>query len=207
MTGLTQPNAANSEQQQRIAQVPEEAARMECTLTLRDGNLVRVRAIRADDTDRLRAFHSRLSIDSIIFRFFRVLPELSEELANRLTNIDYENRMALVATVEQEAEERIIAVVRYERTGAETGEVAFVVEDRWQGRGIATALLHRLADYARARGFTHLVAITMASNVRMLDVLRHCGFPCVMSYQDGDIEARLNITAPPVVAFTPCTGR
>jgi RimJ/RimL family protein N-acetyltransferase len=167
-------------------------------LRLRDGSPVKVRAIQPDDEKRLRAFHARLSPDSIIFRFFRVLPELSEEDAYRFTHLDYAQRMALVATTPtgcDEGEEVIRAVVRYERTEPGVAEVAFVVEDAWQGKGIATALLYRLAAYARTHGLTTFVAVTMTSNARMLDVFRHAGFPYTMRHDGSEISVTLDISS------------
>ena len=81
--------------------------------------------------------------------------------------------------------------------GEREAEVAFVVQDAWQGHGIATALLHELAAYARAHGVERFVALTMGTNARMLDVLHNCGFPCHTRYDGGDILATLDITAPP----------
>jgi RimJ/RimL family protein N-acetyltransferase len=165
-------------------------------LRLLDGSFIYVRPIRPDDTDRLRAFHAHLSADTIIMRFFHVMPELPQKMAEHFTHVDYVNRMALVATQADETGERFLGVVRYDRTGPKTAEVAFVVEDHWQGHGIATALLLRLTRYAREQGFTTLVAITMSTNRRMLEVLRHCGFPCTFACVDGEIECSLDISAP-----------
>jgi GNAT superfamily N-acetyltransferase len=105
--------------------------------------------------------------------------------------------MALVATEGAAADERILGVVRYDRTGPEEAEAAFVVLDSWQGHGIATALLHRIAAYGRERGFKTFVAIMMESNTRMLDVVRHAGFPYTLRYQDGELGARMDISRPP----------
>jgi len=165
-------------------------------LLLPDGTTIHVRPIQPSDTDRLRAFHAHLSTDTIIMRFFHYMPELPHKMAEHFTHVDYVNRMALVATLTDEAGERLLGVVRYDRTGPQTAEVAFVVEDHWQGHGIATALLLRLARHAREQGFTILVAITMSANRRMLEVLRHCGFPCTFATVDGDIECSLDISAP-----------
>ncbi len=167
-------------------------------LLLRDGSWVKVRAIQPDDEERLRAFHARLSPDTVIFRFFRVLPALSEEDAYRFTHLDYAQRMALVATTptgRDSGDEAIRAVVRYERTEPGVAEVAFVVEDAWQGKGIATALLRRLAAYARAHSLTTFVAITMSGNTRMLDVFRHAGFPNTVRHDGGEISVTLDITS------------
>jgi RimJ/RimL family protein N-acetyltransferase len=185
--------------------LPADALQLTHDLTLRDGSVVHVRAIRADDSARLQSFHAHLSIESIIFRFFRTVPSLSDEQARQFTHIDYESRMALVATRGAEEAEEFLAFVRYDRTGDREAEVAFVVQDAWQGHGIATALLHQLAVYARARGIDRFVALTMGSNARMLDVLRNCGFPCQMRYDSGDILAIVDIAAPPT--FSPCPPR
>ena len=70
------------------------------------------------------------------------------------------------------AAEEILAVVRYDRlAGEREAEVAFVVQDAWQGHGLATALLHELAAYARAHGVERFLALTMGTNVA------HAGCP------------------------------
>lgn len=173
------------------------AAQLEGSLSLRGGGSVHVRAIRPDDTERLVAFHRQLSPESIIFRFFHFVPELPLQDAQRFTHVDYETRMALVATREVGDSEEIVGVVRYDAMGPQTAEVAFVVEDHWQGHGIATALLHRLASYARERGYTTFVALTMGNNTRMIEVLRNSGFPSNSNSASGDVEVRLDITQPP----------
>jgi RimJ/RimL family protein N-acetyltransferase len=179
--------------------LPYDAAQLTHDLLLRDASVVRVRAIRSDDTARLQAFHAHLSMESIVWRFFRSLPSLSDEQAQQFTHVDYVNRMALVATRGSGADEELLAVVRYDRAAPEerAAEVAFVVADAWQGHGIATGLLHELAAYARRQGIERFVALTMGTNARMLDVLHNCGFPCQMRYDGGDILATLDITAPP----------
>lgn len=158
-----------------------------------------MRAIRAEDDERLRAFHRHLSPDSIMFRFFHFLPELPSEDAAHFTHVDYLDRMALIATTGEGQAEEILGVVRYDRIGEATAEVAFVVLDRWQGHGIATALLHRLASYARAKGFATFIAITMGNNARMIEVLRNAGFPWKAQYSDGTLEVVLDITESPTI--------
>jgi RimJ/RimL family protein N-acetyltransferase len=111
--------------------------------------------------------------------------------------------MALLATMESGAEEEILGVVRYDRIGDIAAEVAFVVADAWQGHGIATALLHRLASFARTKGITTFVAITMGGNARMIEVLRNSGFPMTTQYSAGTLEVHLDITKPPVFPASP----
>jgi RimJ/RimL family protein N-acetyltransferase len=184
--------------------LPPDVAQLEGPLTLYDGTTIHVRAIRPDDDGRLRAFHRLLSPDSIMFRFFHFLRELPVPDAAHFTHVDYVDRMALLATMGEGEQEEILGVVRYDRIAEATAEVAFVVGDRWQGRGIATALLYLLAAYARTKGFTTFVAVTMGSNARMIEVLRNSGFPWTTRYREGTLEAHLDITQPPVSpAFPP----
>lgn len=161
------------------------AAELSHTIILRNGEVINVRAIQPDDVERLQQFHARLSSDTIVMRYFRAAPVLYERDARRLTHLDYDNRMALVATVGAGDDERIIAVVRYERVTAAEGELAFVVEDQWQGLGVSTQLLARLLRYARGRGFETMMAVTLATNVRMRGVLAHAGYPFTSRYADG----------------------
>lgn len=188
-------------QREQVLRLPEDAARLTAPITIREGATVTMRAIRPDDTERMRTFHARLSLETIYLRFFTTLKELPIEIAERLTHVDYENRMALVATSGEGDDEKIIAVVRDEREGPTVGEVAYVIEDNWQGRGIATALLYRLADLARERGFVTLVAQTMGWSTQMHSLLRHCGFPSVSYRSDGLTTVRLDVTQPPEPAY------
>ncbi len=192
-TNAARPDGA-SVPAEESTDVPREAVELEESFKARDGTLLHQRAIHPDDAGRLQAFHSRLSTQAIIYRFFGTVPKLGSELAGRLSHVDYENRMAIVATQGEGKDEPIIAVVRYQRETPEAAEIALVVEDRWQGQGIALHLLWALAAYARRRGFTALVARVMYQNEHMLVFLRHSGFPTVYDMVEGSIEARLDIT-------------
>lgn len=169
------------------------AAELTGTITLRNRQEVGVRAIRPDDVARLQEFHTRLSSDTIVMRYFRAAPVLYTRDAMRLTHLCYDNRMALVATIGAGDEERIIGVVRYERATATEAELAFVIEDAWQGQGISTKLLARLLAYARDKGFETMTAVTLANNIRMRDVMRHAGYPVTSQYADGCLNLTLDI--------------
>jgi RimJ/RimL family protein N-acetyltransferase len=184
--------------------VPADAAQLCGTLTLRDGTVVQVRPIQPDDTERLQAFHARLSPETIEYRYFGPVPVLTAERAERLTHLDYARRMALVATTDTGTnDEQIVAVVRYEGLDQTTAEVAFVVEDPWQGHGIATQLLYRLALYAHQHGYSALVAEIMGSNYRMREVISHAGFPYTTRYVSGSVEMQFDISASPTAPFAP----
>src|SRR5687768_7635539 len=99
-------------------------ADLEREVVLRDGSTVRLRPIRPDDVGRLQAFHGRLSHDSIFFRFFSPLPILTDARAAYFTTVDYDRRLALVATEGEAEAEEILGVVRYDRTGDRHAELA-----------------------------------------------------------------------------------
>jgi len=121
-------------------------AHFEADVVLSDGGPVHVRPIRPEDGPRLAAFHDRLSPETIYFRFFTPHPHLSEAEITRFTTVDYDDRMALVATLGDE----FVGVARYDRwPGTDEAETAYTVDDKHQGRGIATVLLEHLAAAAR----------------------------------------------------------
>jgi acetyl coenzyme A synthetase (ADP forming)-like protein len=147
-----------------------------------DGTTVHVRPIRPDDADDLVAFHARLSPQSVYRRFFTPHPVLRPDEVERFTTVDYRNRFALVALIDGQ----LSAVARFERQDDSTqAEVAFVVEDRHQGRGVGTLLLELLAAAARERGVRRFVAETLLENAAMLAVFRDAGFPLERTFDAG----------------------
>jgi RimJ/RimL family protein N-acetyltransferase len=157
------------------------------------GTALFIRPIRPDDAERLVAFHERLSPQSVYFRFFSPHPRLSSFEVERFTNVDYADRLALVAEVGGE----LVGIGRYDRICGTEAEIAFVVADAWQHHGIATVLLELLADAARANGFETFVASTLPDNHEMIHVLRNSSFPVTMRFTDGVVTARFPITPRP----------
>ncbi len=165
-------------------------AHWEADVVLADGGTAHVRPIRPADADRLRAFYSRLSPESIYFRFFGPRPRLSDREVTRFTTVDYESRVALIATIGAE----MVAVIRYDRTGPGEAEVAFLVEDAHQGRGVASVLLEHLAATARERGIERFVADVLPANMKMMGVLRQAGYTAESSFADGVVRMTLDLT-------------
>jgi RimJ/RimL family protein N-acetyltransferase len=143
---------------------------LERELTLRDGSVVRIRPIRPEDAPRLQDLHSRLSGESAYQRFFAIVRRLPPDWARALANVDYQRRLALV--VEAGANADLVGVGRYEPTSEEdTVEVAFVVQDSWQNRGLGTILFGAILQAAAARSFRRFRAYVLADNRRMLDLI------------------------------------
>ena len=133
---------------------------------------LRLRLIRPDDAPRLIALYDRLSRHSAYQRFFAAMKRLPPDWAELLANVDYQTRLALVIEHAGPTGPDVIAVGRYE-PDAEPGvaEVAFVVEDGWQGRGLGRILLHELLAAAETRGIHRFRAYVLAENYRMLRLL------------------------------------
>jgi GNAT superfamily N-acetyltransferase len=146
---------------------------LERVITVRDGAVVRLRPIRADDAPRLQALHARLSLQTIYQRFFNVMRRLPTDWARYLADVDYRSRLALVVEWTcPDGTAELVGVGRYEPTSdAARAEVAFVIDDRWQGRGLGTVLFNDLLAAAEARGIREFSAEVLADNTRMLDLI------------------------------------
>ena len=152
---------------------------------LADGGTVHVRPITPDDADRLRAFHSRLSPDTVYLRFFSMVRTLSAREVERFTTVDHDERAAVVALLRDE----IVGVVRYDKLpGTTDAEVAVVVEDAHQGRGLGSMLLEHLESAAQERHVERFVADVLPSNTRMIAVFRSAGFEIERHMEDGYVE-------------------
>jgi len=152
-----------------MAAYPKE---LEREITLPDGARLRLRPIRPEDQARLSAFYDRLSRQTAYQRFFTVMKRLPPDWAHLLANVDYERRLALLAEHGPPEAPELVGVARYEPTDrADTAELAFVIQDGWQGRGLGTIMLDALLTAADARGIRRFRAYVLAGNMRMIDLL------------------------------------
>ena len=130
-------------------------AHWEFDAVLSDGGTVHIRPVRPDDADRIEAFHGRQSRESIYFRYFSPMPRLGARELERVVNVDYVSRLALVALLGDD----IVGVASYDTWhDRNEAEVAFIVDDAHHGRGLATVLLEYLLVAARENGFDGLTA-------------------------------------------------
>jgi len=172
-------------------QYPED---WESDLVLADGRTAHFRPITPADADKIEALYSRLSKETIYYRFFAPLPRLAPEMLTRFVTVDYVDRMAFVALEGDE----IIAVARYDRIpGSAEAEVAFLVDDAHQGRGIGALMLEQLAAIAALNGITDFLAETLPDNRRMLTVFEQAGYRTTEHYQEGVVEVHFPITPTP----------
>jgi GNAT superfamily N-acetyltransferase len=150
-----------------------------------------IRTMRPTDADSLRAFHARLSAESVYLRYFSPHPNLSDEDVRRFTCVDGTDRLAVVAFDGI----CLVGVARADRLGmTDRAEVAVIVTDDLQRCGVGTALLERLVRDSRRVGIHFFEADTLLSNQRMLDVFRHLGFPVASHLDCGVIHVTFPIT-------------
>ncbi|WP_438388583.1 bifunctional acetate--CoA ligase family protein/GNAT family N-acetyltransferase [Actinopolyspora saharensis] len=154
----------------------------EADVVLSDGGTVHLRPIVPEDADQLVAFHGRLSDRTRYYRYFSPYPRMPQRDVERFSHVDYVNRVALVALLG----ENIVAVGRFDRLGEEdSAEVAFVVQDGHQGRGLGSILLEHLAAAARECGLRKFVAEVLAENSQMVHVFRDAGYQVKRAMEEG----------------------
>ena len=165
---------------------------------LPDGTTLMIRPITPDDAQRLQQFHSRLSPETIYYRFLENHPVLLDKEAKYFTTLDYQNRIALVATQGEGENEAIVAVARYDvfvPNQEDTAEAAFVIEDRFQGQGLGTALMVRLARRALENGVYYFVFTVQGTNQGMLKLLRKSGEIVERQQSGGVYDVRVQLSA------------
>ncbi|WP_405620049.1 GNAT family N-acetyltransferase [Streptomyces sp. NBC_00076] len=176
----------------------EYPAHWEADVVLRDGGTARIRPITVDDADRLVSFYEQVSDESKYYRFFAPYPRLSAKDVHRFTHHDFVDRVGLAATIGGE----FIATVRYDRIGtdgmpasspADEAEVAFLVQDAHQGRGVASALLEHIGAVARERGIRRFAAEVLPANTKMIKVFTDAGYTQKRSFEDGVVRLEFDL--------------
>src|SRR3954468_24227316 len=160
---------------------------------LRDGSVTDLRVATALDHDAVRRFFHELSPESRRRRFFSIA-EPSEPIITRLCDAsDPAAGVTLLATRQVDGELKPIAVGSYLSTGDAVAKVAFAVDDRFQGRGLGSILLERLATIAAQHGIDRFEAVTLPENAAMLEVFVESGFEVRSRSESGAVSVQLSI--------------
>ncbi len=156
-----------------------------------------VRPIRPSDADLLIDHFYSLSPKSVYMRFFTPLKELSRKALVRLTQIDYDREIALVALMGKGNARKMVGVCRIIMgPDASLGEFAMAISDAWQGHGIGSALLSRCLTAARQMGVAKVMGLVLAENRKMLQLGRKLGFGVKRS-DSGEYELCIDMTLIP----------
>ena len=166
-------------------------------LVLRDGSTAGVRPATVSDRDAMHRFFDELSPVSRRLRFLGATTA-SEALLDRFCdNGEPQKTLTLIVCRQGQENMHIIGVGSYFAESETSAEVAFAVDDRFHGRGIATALLERLAVYGKDQNFEYFSASVLPENAEMLDVFRDSGFEVHSTPEAGVVEVRLSLQSSP----------
>jgi RimJ/RimL family protein N-acetyltransferase len=164
--------------------------------TLRNGLVICIRALQPDDGERMAEAFSKLDPDSVYTRFFTYKKEVTEEDFQLIREMDFDLRVALIATLMQDGREIVIASSSFSVFGQDEAEVAFIVEEDYHGLGIARRLLMHLGRIARERGIKRFRAEVLNQNSAMLRVFAGSGWPMESVAEDGSAHVTLFIDRP-----------
>ena len=164
----------------------------EADVLLTDGGVAHLRPSGPADGARIRALHDRSSAKTLYLRYFSPASTVSDRTIEIFTDVDYDSRVGLVAVLGGE----IIAAGTYHGDpvgDTDAAEVAFLVEDSQQGRGLGSILLEHLAAAAQERGVRRFTAEVLSQNTKMLRVFMDAGYTVHREYDSGVVELVFDI--------------
>lgn len=159
---------------------------------LKDGTEIILRPIRPEDERLESEFIRNLSDETKRFRFFRVIKELSHADLVRFCNIDYDREMAIIAEIREDGRRREIGAAKLIlEPGGEKGEIAVVVADEYQRKGLGTKLVDMLIEIAEEKGLESIYGIIMPKNESVINLFKKMGF--TVKFQEDEVIATLNL--------------
>jgi acetyltransferase len=163
-------------------------AHLSRTWTLPSGRSLCLRPVRHDDGELEEAFVRGLSLESGYQRLLTSGTKVTPEWIDSMTHIDYHRHMAFAVTEEIDGVERFVGVGRYVVDATMKGaEIALVVADAWQRKGLGRRLLETLLEHARSAGVREMVGLVLATNVAMLRLVRSMGFTVSAEPDDATV--------------------
>lgn len=166
----------------------------EADVLLADGGVVHLRPARRDDEAAIRSMHRRLSARTIRYRFFEAFPRLLDHDVERVISADQHDRVALLATLGED----VIGLAYYSRArDRHEAEVAFLIEDEHQGRGLGSIVLEHLAVIGREAGLQRFTAEVLPENQAMVAVFRDAGFDVKAAFDSGSIRLSIDLKPTP----------
>lgn len=153
-----------------------------------------IRPIRPEDAQLFAALFKTLSSTSIYYRFFTYMKSLSPEMLARMTQIDYDREMALVAIDRNADQEQMLGAARIiADPDGRKAEFSVLVGDPWQGKGIGAKLLEHLLHIARQRKIEHIWGCVLKENVTMLRLGKKAGFAMRFNGEQGVYDLTIDL--------------
>jgi acetyltransferase len=176
------------------AQSENDSRQYESRHALKNGSEVFFRPVLQTDGPLLVDLFNKMSPQQIYMRFLRNLHALPEEMVRRFTRIDCQNEFALVAVIQEDGRDAIIAVGRYARDGHEDlPELAVAVRDDWQRLGLGKSLLAKVVDIAGEHGFSRFSGMMSAQNDAMRRILSELGYETRYALQSGFYQLEIAV--------------
>lgn len=168
---------------------PGYPARYERRLTLRNGRTVFLRPILHTDGPLIVDLLNRMSPQSVYLRFLRRLDAFPEKMLHRFTHVDYSSEFALVAVVEEDGKDAIIAVGRYGHDPHEDfTDLGVAVRDDWHHFGLGKAMLAKIVDIAKDHGISRFTGMMDPHNTIMRQTLLDLGYEVEYSFRSGNLQ-------------------
>ncbi len=162
---------------------------------LKDGQSILFKPASPDDVPLVKEFMKRVSQDSLRMRFMASVSEVPENVIKQLCEGDFKDSGCLLAITGEGKQKKVVGLGNYYGTGnGKTAEVAFLIEDDYQGKGISTLLLERLAGLAAANGYTIFEAEVLPENQPMLNVFKSSGFENHRVWSSDTVHIELPVT-------------
>jgi acetyltransferase len=166
----------------------------EIPATTKAGLNILIRPMRTDDAPRLRELFYALSPKTIYFRFFTQLHAPSEEMFEKLARVDHDRHVVLVAVQGEAQDEKILGVFRLMcDPDGKQGELAIVVGDPWQGKGVGAKLLEHGFSIAKERGIESVFGMVLPENKTVLALARRLGFSVQWDGDDHAYALRIDL--------------
>jgi RimJ/RimL family protein N-acetyltransferase len=163
--------------------------------TFSDGTKIFFRAIKPSDEEAMRRLFYRFSEDTVFYRYFSPIKTMPHSKMQEYVNVDYQRNMSIVGTIEEAGTERIIAEGRYSRRlDSPFADTAFVVDEKFTSKGIASYILDMLIKYAREQGITGFSADVLCDNKSMLKVYEKLPFPVQSRLECGIYHLLINFS-------------
>lgn len=172
-------------------------AELESTATLTDGSEVTIRPIRADDEPLIKDMFYSFSEKTKYLRYHNTLKSMPHNKLQVFCNVDYDTEIALVGITGTPGHEEVIGVGRYLTDAAKmSAEMAFVVRDDLQRKGLGTCLFRRLVEIAQSQGIRKFHAEVLAENSGMLKIFHRSGLKVSTTTEEGVVGIDLEIPTP-----------
>ncbi len=152
--------------------------KFEKLIKLRDGTKILLRPIKPTDADIWVELYNSLSSNTKYLRFFSNMPTPDQRMIDKYTKIDYINKFAIIAIYNENGKDKMIGVVRYglDPPGSDSAELAVVVADKWQGKGLGTQMLLYMLRVMQKRGVKKVKGDVFLRNDKMMQIMGESGF-------------------------------